>query len=78
AYPAEDDRNFITWRILDLGLFSKDYVRADLDFSAQARNGRRRMGADPRTPASCAGLTPILLEAAPAEDRHDRSRGSPP
>ena len=26
AYPAEDDRNFITWRILDLGLFSKDYV----------------------------------------------------
>lgn len=26
AYPAETDRNFITWRILDLGLFSKDYL----------------------------------------------------
>jgi hypothetical protein len=26
AYPAENDRNFITWRILDLGLFSKDYL----------------------------------------------------
>lgn len=26
AFPAENDRNFITWRILDKGLFSKDYV----------------------------------------------------
>lgn len=26
AYPDENDRNFITWRILDLGLFSKDYL----------------------------------------------------
>ena len=26
AYPSEADRNFITWRILDLGLFSKDYL----------------------------------------------------
>lgn len=26
AFPAEDDRNFITWRILDKGLFSKDYL----------------------------------------------------
>jgi dolichyl-phosphate-mannose-protein mannosyltransferase len=25
-YPAEDDRNFITWRILDYGLFSKKYL----------------------------------------------------
>jgi len=25
-YPPENDRNFITWRILDLGLFSKDYL----------------------------------------------------
>lgn len=26
AYPAENDRNFITWRIIDRGLFSKDYL----------------------------------------------------
>jgi hypothetical protein len=26
AYPAEAERNFITWRIVDLGLFSKDYL----------------------------------------------------
>lgn len=25
-YPNEGDRNFITWRILDIGLFSKDYL----------------------------------------------------
>ncbi|MFD1702422.1 hypothetical protein ACFSCV_05320 [Methylopila henanensis] len=25
AYPAENDRNFITWRIIDIGLFAKDY-----------------------------------------------------
>ncbi|MFC7054306.1 glycosyltransferase family 87 protein [Hansschlegelia quercus] len=32
AYPAADDRNFITWRVLDKGLFNKDYFLSNVAY----------------------------------------------
>ncbi|GLK67096.1 glycosyltransferase family 39 protein [Hansschlegelia plantiphila] len=32
AYPAENDRNFITWRIIDGGLFNRDYFVSNLAY----------------------------------------------